>query len=213
MMASTAPSTRPSVSESALEFLMLEAVRVYHEKGEAGRRALEAMGYQVGTQLAERFVHPNPAPLRVRFPSRPRFLPSSPLPVVATLTPPRRSRPHRRYTKDRARFTEPTEIILYLCKEFWPDVFKKRVDNLKTNNRGVYVLTDNAFRWVHHLHAVGPSREAGEAAKREYAETCARFPAGIVRGALANLGTPCVVVAECDPPSCVFTVRLRGAAP
>ena len=40
-MASTAPSTRPSVSESALEFLMLEAVRVYHEKGEAGRRAKE----------------------------------------------------------------------------------------------------------------------------------------------------------------------------
>ena len=78
-MASTAPSTRPSVSESALEFLMLEAVRVYHEKGEAGRRALEAMGYQVGTQLAERFVRPNPAPLRVRFPSRPRYLPSSPL--------------------------------------------------------------------------------------------------------------------------------------
>lgn len=25
-------------------------------------------------------------------------------------------------------------------------VFKKQVDNLKTNHRGVYVLTDNAFR-------------------------------------------------------------------
>ena len=142
-----------------------------------------------------------PPPSLPAHPRRRHPHPASPLPT------------HRRYTKDRARFTEPTEIILYLCKEFWPDVFKKRVDNLKTNNRGVYVLTDNAFRWVRHLHAVGSSREAGEAAKREYAETCARFPAGVVRGALANLGAPCVVVAECDPPSCVFTVRLRGAAP
>ena len=25
-------------------------------------------------------------------------------------------------------------------------VFKKQVDNLKTNHRGVYVLTDNSFR-------------------------------------------------------------------
>ena len=141
-----------------------------------------------------------PPPSLPAHPRRRHPNPASPLPT------------HRRYTKDRARFTEPTEIILYLCKEFWPDVFKKRVDNLKTNNRGVYVLTDNAFRWVRHLHAVGSSREAGEAAKREYAVTCARFPAGVVRGALANLGAPCVVVAECDPPSCVFTVRLRGAA-
>lgn len=25
-------------------------------------------------------------------------------------------------------------------------VFRKQIDNLKTNHRGVYVLTDNAFR-------------------------------------------------------------------
>ena len=42
-----------------------------------------------------------------------------------------------RYTRDRARFLDQTEVILFLCKEFWLDVFKKRVDNLKTNNRGV----------------------------------------------------------------------------
>ena len=55
-MASAAPAPRPTVSESALDFLLLETVRGYRDKGEAGRRAVEAMGYRVGTQLAERCV-------------------------------------------------------------------------------------------------------------------------------------------------------------
>lgn len=33
-----------------------------------------------------------------------------------------------------------------MCKDLWTLVFKKQVDNLKTNHRGVYVLTDNLFR-------------------------------------------------------------------
>lgn len=57
-------------------------------------------------------------------------------------------------------------MIKFLCKDLWSLVFKKQVDNLKTNHRvsryqtvqrcnkaradasrqGVYVLTDNAFR-------------------------------------------------------------------
>ncbi|KAF7529193.1 hypothetical protein G7054_g9923 [Neopestalotiopsis clavispora] len=34
----------------------------------------------------------------------------------------------------------------FLCKDLWTLVFKKQIDNLKTNHRGVYVLTDNMFR-------------------------------------------------------------------
>ena len=45
---------RPAVSEGALEFLLIEVVRTYHERGDEGRRTMEAMGFQVGTQLAER---------------------------------------------------------------------------------------------------------------------------------------------------------------
>lgn len=47
---------RPVVSETALEFLLIELVRTYHERGDEGRRTMEAMGFQVGTQLAERCV-------------------------------------------------------------------------------------------------------------------------------------------------------------
>jgi hypothetical protein len=49
-------ASRPSVSEPAYDFLLIELVRQYHERGEAGRRTMEAMGFQVGTQLAERCV-------------------------------------------------------------------------------------------------------------------------------------------------------------
>uniref|UniRef100_A0A7S0SSC7 Trafficking protein particle complex subunit n=1 Tax=Mantoniella antarctica TaxID=81844 RepID=A0A7S0SSC7_9CHLO len=133
---------------------------------------MEAMGFQVGTQLAER------------------------------------------YTKDRPRFTEQTEVILFLCKEFWLDVFKKRVDNLKTNNRGVYVLQDNAFRWMRNLHAIGSTQETGNVARREYAASCTYFPSGIIQGLLVNLGLPCTVTGDAgNLPGCTYTVRLKGSAP
>ena len=140
-MASAPPAPRPTVSESALDFLLLETVRGYRDKGEAGRRAVEAMGYRVGTQLAERCV------ACARRGSPPAHLPSRRLPRPPTPRPPSLTRTRappadplprdgsRRRTKDRARFTEPTEAILFVCKEFWP-VFKKRVDNLKTTTAG-----------------------------------------------------------------------------
>ena len=51
-MAST--SGRSSVSASAMNYLLLAMVRDYHEKGEVGRRQMEEMGAQLGSQLAER---------------------------------------------------------------------------------------------------------------------------------------------------------------
>ena len=51
-MAST--SGRSSVSASAMNYLLLAMVRNYHGKGEVGRRQMEEMGVQLGSQLAER---------------------------------------------------------------------------------------------------------------------------------------------------------------
>ena len=123
----------------------------------------------------------------------------------------------RRYTKDRARFTEHTEVVLWTCKEFWQEVFGKRVDNLKTNNRGVYVLTDTAFVWMAGLRPIGATEEEGMSTMRSYAESYGRFAGGVVRGALEALGLRCVVSCEpvCSitgdpPPGCKFTVRLTG---
>jgi len=35
-----------------------------------------------------------------------------------------------------------------VCRDLWHAVFRKPVDNLKTNHRGVFVLTDNSLRWL-----------------------------------------------------------------
>ena len=37
------------------------------------------------------------------------------------------------------------EIIVWMCKNFWTKTFGKRIDSLKTNNRGTFVLLDNNF--------------------------------------------------------------------
>ncbi len=49
-----ASTSRPSVSASAMSYLLLVMVRDYHEKGETGRTRLETMGAQLGARLAER---------------------------------------------------------------------------------------------------------------------------------------------------------------
>lgn len=73
--------------------------------------------------------------------------------------------PIPRFSRDRPRFADMLDMIKFLCKDLWTLVFRKQIDNLKTNHRvshlsvvcrgrqelirkhqGVYVLTDNAFR-------------------------------------------------------------------
>jgi len=78
---------------------------------------------------------------------------------------------------ERPRFTEHLEAIKFICKDFWSELFKKQIDNLKTNHRvshnknnpplvvstypnhmhcfcwhtifqGTFVLQDNRFRWL-----------------------------------------------------------------
>jgi hypothetical protein len=58
----------------------------------AGRK-LEAVGFQVGERLVER------------------------------------------YTKERPRFSDTLEIIKFICKDFWYEVYRKQIDKLQTNNR------------------------------------------------------------------------------
>lgn len=43
-----------------------------------------------------------------------------------------------RYCRDRPPLTEALEVMKWLCKEFWGEVFRKGVDNLRTNHRRVH---------------------------------------------------------------------------
>ncbi|XP_056682796.1 uncharacterized protein [Spinacia oleracea] len=41
------------------------------------------------------------------------------------------------YTMDRPRFGDHLEAIKFICKDFWSEIFKKQIDNLKTNHREI----------------------------------------------------------------------------
>eukprot|EP00271_Cylindrocystis_brebissonii_P015803 TRINITY_DN38832_c0_g1_i1.p1 TRINITY_DN38832_c0_g1~~TRINITY_DN38832_c0_g1_i1.p1 ORF type:complete len:190 (+),score=30.43 TRINITY_DN38832_c0_g1_i1:209-778(+) len=185
-------SSGREVAESCLDLLNIELVDLYQRtlsaRPELAGRRVEAIGFQVGQQLAER------------------------------------------YTKDRPRFGDNLEVIKFICKEFWVEVFSKQVDNLRTNHRGVFVLQDQKFRWLTRLSANGPMT-AGEKAmtaappptpstpasgQGASGKTLAaagqylHFPCGLIRGALTALGVSCAVSAEVSAlPVCSFTVRIK----
>ncbi|KAI0440457.1 BET3 family protein [Xylaria telfairii] len=112
-----------------------------------------------------------------------------------------------RFSRDRPRFTDTLDAIKFVCKDLWMLVFKKQVDNLKTNHRGVYVLTDHAFRPLSRMSADA----GGQAVAR--AQPFLWFPCGILRGALAAMGISATVQAETSElPGAVFQIKTTPAA-
>ncbi|EAA57838.1 hypothetical protein AN6498.2 [Aspergillus nidulans FGSC A4] len=107
-----------------------------------------------------------------------------------------------RFSRDRPRFTDNLDVIKFLCKDLWMTLFKKQIDNLKTNHRGVYVLTDNSFR----PFAKMSMSSRNEALSR--AQAYLWFPCGVIRGALSNLGIHTTVQAETtELPGATFQVK------
>lgn len=100
------------------------------------------------------------------------------------------------------------EAVKFICKEFWTEVFRKQIDKLQTNHRGVFVLRDLQFKWLKRL--------PGEVeVARVMAIKILAFPCGLIRGALANLGI--VAVVSCDfladgvnMSSCSFNVKVKS---
>ncbi|KAF8532977.1 BET3 family protein [Trichophaea hybrida] len=107
-----------------------------------------------------------------------------------------------RFSRDRTRMVETLDVIKFICKDLWMIVFRKQIDNLKTNHRGVYVLTDNSFRPFSRMSV----ESSGNAVSR--AQPFLWFPCGIVRGALANMGVNASVQAETSElPSAIFKIE------
>ncbi|XP_078438905.1 transport protein particle (TRAPP) component [Wolffia australiana] len=162
------------VAESCVEGIVMEMVSSYSHnffasKTDLAARRIEAIGYQVGLQLSER------------------------------------------YTMERPRFTDNLEIIKFICKEFWSELFKKQIDNLKTNHKGTFVLQDNRFRWLTRI-SVDQSIDGQDSDSKaaQAASMHLYFPCGIIRGALTNLGIPCAVSADISNlPACSFVVRIK----
>ena len=84
-----------------------------------------------------------------------------------------------RLTRESPKFKDELDLMKFVCKDFWGAVFRKQVDNLRTSHQGVYVLQDNAFRF---LARVSQGRQHLEQAPKFVVFTC-----GLLRGSLANL--------------------------
>ncbi|PGH13194.1 hypothetical protein AJ80_06440 [Polytolypa hystricis UAMH7299] len=107
-----------------------------------------------------------------------------------------------RFSRDRPRFTDDLDVIKFLCKDLWTILFRKQIDNLKTNHRGVYVLTDSSFR---PFTRMSMSVRADAVAR---AQSYLWFPCGVIRGALANMGITATVQAETtDLPGATFQIK------
>ncbi|XP_051894344.1 trafficking protein particle complex subunit 6b-like [Pristis pectinata] len=107
-----------------------------------------------------------------------------------------------RFTKETPLFKDELDIMKFICKEFWTNLFQKQIDNLRTNHRGTYVLQDNRFRL---LTPVSSGKQYLEEVPEFLAFTC-----GLLRGALSNLGIDSTVTAEVSVmPPCKFHVVIQ----
>jgi hypothetical protein len=110
------------------------------------------------------------------------------------------------------------EAIKFICKEFWLEVFRKQIDKLQTNHRGIFVLKDLDFKWLDKvpsiLDAEGVEDEGNGGEGRIMAIKILALPCGLIRGALSNLGIAAVV--SCDfmddgknMNSCSFNIKIK----
>nr|XP_055052012.1 trafficking protein particle complex subunit 6B, like [Misgurnus anguillicaudatus] len=107
-----------------------------------------------------------------------------------------------RYTKDCPSFKDDLDVMKFLCKDFWSTIFRKQIDNLRTNHQGTFVLQDNKFTLLTQL---SNGKQYLEEAPKYLAFSC-----GMIRGALSNLGLEGVVTAEVSVmPSCKFQVVVQ----
>lgn len=109
------------------------------------------------------------------------------------------------FTRNRPRITQQLEIIKFVCRNLWELLFKKQMDNLKTNHRDTYVLVDHNFEFCRRM---GTNLSPQNTAKLAFPYLC--FPAGIIRGFLHAMGLPATVTVEApELPMVTFNVRIE----
>merc|ERR1711968_307522 len=80
-----------------------------------------------------------------------------------------------RYTMTRMdRMRDHLEIMKFVCKEFWTTVYKKEIDQLKTDYNGTFLILDHRFR--------GLGSFMGAAVTKEELHPYLQFPCGVLRG-------------------------------
>jgi hypothetical protein len=95
-------------------------------------------------------------------------------------------------------------IVKWICCEFWQSVFGKQIDTLKTNHRGVYVLTDNNMSLLRPF-----TMSTGHPDIPALTVLYLAVPCGLLRGALSGLQLKASVKAQLTSfPICSFDVQI-----
>lgn len=96
-----------------------------------------------------------------------------------------------RFAKDRGKFGDALDVIKFVCKDLWGLVFRKQVDNLKTNHRVSFLFS---VKWGGGLCDGGKGIKMGEGGRgvldwdrhgdvrRIWTEMCSRKGVGYHRG-------------------------------
>jgi hypothetical protein len=98
-----------------------------------------------------------------------------------------------RLSRENPRYRDELDTIKYLCKELWICLFKKQVDNLRTNHQGVYVIHDGRFRLLQ--QTLLTMNKPIDNVNRLHGLYIA-YSTGLLRGILTNMGYPCRVTTE-----------------
>ena len=115
------------------------------------------------------------SPLPLPSPSPPSSLKTSHPPTFPLTYP----HTNHRFSANTPRPTTPLDMIKFICKDLWQLVFRKQIDNLKTNHRGTFVLTDNKFMALGRMSADtrrGPRGGDEALGKAQPVSECLCFP-------------------------------------
>ena len=185
--------TSPLVSTSTFHFLYTAVVNYY----------LHGHGTRYFQPSGENIPPADTIPDDVRFLRRQRISNLASdigMRYVQTLNPPPVPSIANSRTNEDIPATFDLDMVKFICKNFWESLFNKQIDILRTNHKGLYVLTDNNFQWIESISPEGEMVVEGERAGGmggwEAREDFVVFPCGLIQGALQGLGINSKVTAE-----------------
>lgn len=95
------------------------------------------------------------------------------------------------------------DIMKFVCRDVWKNLYGKQMDNLRTNHRGTFVLVDNNYKLINNLN--GSKTESDTLIK---SSSYIWFPCGIIRGILMSFGIDANVTAEITAfPAVTFNIQ------
>ena len=114
-----------------------------------------------------------------------------------------------RLSKEHSRYRDELDTVKYLCKELWGCLFKKQVDNLRTNHQGVYVIHDGRFRLLQQtLLTMNKPIDSTNRLPNLYIA----YSIGLIQGILTNMGYPCRVTADIVDYGVRFQIEMNSTS-